>query len=297
MITSKGWFATLSGAVLLTSSATLSALEYKLTPKAVPPGERASLEVRLPIPEALRHSDAEPPLIQDDLLTQTRAFMILERDFRREGDEWVWHYEITAYKPGEITVPPAEIRLGSENFSTEATKLTIEGTRTEKDLELREDFDRLSHPIPWGKVALVLTAIAGLVGVAKLVEKYYRRFFPKKTATPAPALAKPTESDLAWLRRQLALVRARLEANGEAAQAVDSLTLILREYFARTTRLPVEAWTTTEFHRRFHENGAALKLLPCFEACDRFKFAADIEHGPAIARATLEESERTLISA
>src|SRR5687767_9663373 len=106
----KGSFAFSSCVALLAfSRLAVGALEYKLSSPQIAPGEHASVEVRLKVRPQPGGAEPEQPTIQDDLLTQSQDFQILEREFRRDGDEWVWHYEITAYKPGQVRLPPVEI--------------------------------------------------------------------------------------------------------------------------------------------------------------------------------------------
>lgn len=270
------------------------ALEYKLSAKSIKPGERATLEVRLPVRPEERGKEAEPPFINDDLLTQAPQVILLERDFYREEDEWVWHYEVTGYRPGRIAIPPVEIRMGGESLSTERVDIEIAEVRKEDDLELRPETGLLSPPIPWATWLWRFALFAAAAAAFFFGDRYLKKRFKKKPVVIEPRATAPVESPEAWLRRQLQRIRHQMETQ-ERKPFVDELTHVLREYFAKRRSQAVEAWTTSEMRQRLGDDAGATALFPLFDECDRVKFTGRNEDDHLVARKTLEESEKNLL--
>lgn len=299
MITSKDSYVSLGCVALLAFSASVAhALSYRLSSPKVQAGEHAILEVRLPVPpEQVNSEELEPPQVNDDLLTQAQGFQVLERDFRRDGNEWVWRYEITAYQPGKVTIPPIEIRSPGANFSTESVPLEIVTSRGEEDGNLRPEFGPIRRPFPWGSLVKWAFLLALLNAAVYFAKKHAHRLKLKRRPKPAPVAPPPTrEDDLLWLRRQFARLKLELESVKDKGRIIDETTHVLREFYARRTNLPVEAWTTSEFRTKFGKDETAAKISPLFEVCDRYKFSGGAGDAFAIAKGTLEESERTLLA-
>jgi hypothetical protein len=304
MTTSKGSFNFLGCAALLVCNLAFGeGLKWSVTPKTIQPGERARLEIEIPLAElGIKDLDEDTilPQMRDDLLNDAKAIMILERDFRRERDALVWRYDITAYEKGKPNIPPVEIRLGPLSFSTEATPLEVLSTRQPDDTALREEYGPATYPIRW--LLLLIVAVLGGIGAAawRFGRPYYRAYMRRFHTAPVVHAA-PKEKPDEWLRKRLAVIREKLAAAGEDAAAndiiVDDIALAIREYYARREGRPVEAWTTREFRARMQTVDRAQKICPVFDRCDEWKFTGNLALSPrAIATASLDESEKILLA-
>lgn len=275
------------------------ALRYQVTPEKIQPGEHATLEVKLRLAPGESGQDVPLPEVKDELWNNVPGLQIIERDFRKTDDDWIWRYEVTTYELGKLRLPPLEIRRKGENFSTEATVVEVATTRTDKDLALRPDFGAVSRPFAWGTLfwCLVVMGIAG--GVAywarKNLDRWRRQIKIPVRLTPPP----PTETPEAWLRRELQRIRDHLSnpANeGTAHDVIDELGLAWRGYFARRSAVPAEAWTSYEMLTRLASDPRAKTLYPVWIECDHYKFAGQVLDPKNLANRSLEESERVLLN-
>lgn len=299
MIISKDWSAFLGGVALLACSACdASELSYRLSATKVQAGEHAVVEVRLPIPTSKLNLEEIPtPEVNDDLVTQSKTFQVIERDFKRENTDWVWRYEITAYQPGMITIPPIEIRSEGANYSTESMPLEIATSRGENDDALRPEFGPIKKPLPWA----LLIRWAFLIAIMNAAFYFLKKHFPRIVKKPKLWSTTPTsitykEDDKEWLKRELARLRTELEVAPDKGIVIDKITKVIREYYARRSQLPVESWTTQELKLRFPNETSLETISTLFEKCDHFKFGGRFGDAYRLAKNTLEESERTLLA-
>ncbi len=290
MITSRNWSIIFTAGVLLGFSRIGSALNYTLSTRTLRPGERVKVEVRLKTEQPAGEDGLEPPEMKDDLLTQSKQLVLLDRDIRREGNEWVWHYEISAYSPGNVTIPPIEIRHGPQNYSTEALQVEVLTERSEKDEELRPEFGAVSPYLAWAKWLRRILALFFVGGVAAYL---LRRWKPRPIPLQPPLnVTLPEEDPRLWLQKQILALKNRLNDAAEPEQGVivDDLTRIIREYFTRKWRLPATAWTSAELRDKFEGETLVTKIHPVFSRCDQYKFSGDrsISAGPLASFAVLE---------
>jgi hypothetical protein len=294
MITFNDWFTSFVVAALLAcSGAVADGLTFRLTPDVVQPGERAVLEIRLPVSSGAL-AEERPPVAQDDLLTQASQFQVLEKDQRLENNTWIWTFAITSYKVGQWNVPPIAIEDGPSRYSTESQTLKVASLRQEGDEQIREEFG--PEPIPWQWRRWLVRIGLGLLVLIVAVAMYwgYRRIPKRKLKPVAPPPAIPEEDPMVWLKAQLTALRGKLKE--DATFVVDEWTTVLREYYERKLKKGVKSWTTTEFRDRLRQDEKAQALSPLFSQCDLFKFSSSVKHDVRdLARNCLEESERILI--
>jgi hypothetical protein len=330
MIISKGWFVILSSVALFaanaafpespapttaaapaataTSAPSQPHLSATLTNSSIQVGEKATLELRLHAEKEtpVAASEGDPtaePAIHDDLLTQSPRFKVLGKDFKREGNDLVWHYDITSYQTGKLSVPPIAITIGAENYSSESLPLEITTGRKGGDEALRPEFGRIRPPLRWNLIFQGLLGILALIAAAWAYRKYiqprlhaWRR---KIEAAPAPAVAGPRESDEEWLRRKLGELKARLDEAPLPQHLhliLDEFTGVLRQYFARRTRADVTAWTTPEFQKRLSTDPRATATSPVLRRCDEVKFSGRPIPVAPLLEECLRESERVLLA-
>jgi len=286
MITFKGSFTFSVAVALLACSAGLGAagpappeteFSFKLDPASVEPGQRAVLEIRLPfsvlgVEDWDDESDSTPEA-KDDLLTASRGFEVLERDYRRDGNTFVWRYQIAAYRAGSYLVPPVEIKAGPNTFSSIVSILSVKSTRGQGDIEVREGYGVLSPPWRWKLwLGILLAALAmGAAGTTlwRWLAVRLRRHAPPQ---PQAAASLPEEDPRDWLRREIQRIHTEREEGAPADQTLDRLTTAVREYFSRWLRLPAFAWTTPELHRRLAHDEEVRQVLPVLDQCDECRF-------------------------
>jgi hypothetical protein len=257
-------------------------LSFRISPTEVQPGERVFVEIRLPkaFPKGAEHGEISEdlePAINDSYLVSSKNYQLLNKDFKKEKEDFVWTYEMTAYTPGQIAISPVEIQYGPYSLSTERSVVKVGNTRAENDGALREEFDRVRAPLDWRRLFkwVFLAAMAGALAACAAVylPRWKRKPVVAKIADPVP---EPKENDLDWLRRRLQDLRNRIDSKplGDGDEAfVDEITMILREFFGRKLEFPVPMLTTGELARRFSSDPGVSKVLPIFEQCDSFKFA------------------------
>jgi len=301
MIIYKDSSAFLSSAALLVSSLVCSMvfalkLEYRIPSKVVRVGEHAVLEVLIPIPPGLdvKEGEVELPTVSDELLSDASDLIILNKQFQRERGSWIWRYELTAYAPGKYTIPPIQVRMGPNTFSTESQTLSITSLRREDDNEIRPELDRVTPPLPWkkwlGYLALCLTGLC----VGEYLRKQWQKWSRPKRSLPPPVILSPNH--LEWLKEQFARFRSELESKHYSPKIIDEITYTIREYLSRKTAYPVVAWTTLEFSYR----GTSLiegwdRLKAIFELTDPFKFSGRESAIYDLALLSLNEAEGVLL--
>lgn len=273
-------------------------LKYRVVKPTIQPGERTTLEIEIKtqtLEQAGWDEESGPPTVNDDFLTQSKAFQVLDTTYRRTKDSLIWGYELTSHRTGVVTLPPVEIRMGSQTFSTEATELRIASTRPESDSLIREEFGPLDPPSRlwyWLMWLSLLPAAWGLrIWIERRLALWRARFKPKEIVVEAP----PEEDPLEWLKRELIRLKGELHQGAEEAFA-DELTAVLREYFARKHKAPVRAWTTKEFSRKFAAEPSATALVPVFDSCDEVKFTGHKTNLADRFNTAMNETERVLLA-
>jgi hypothetical protein len=300
MTTSSVWSLSFVAAVLVVRGASAD-FKFSLEPPMIQPGQRATLTLRLPesdliLPEKTDDEDIVPEA-QDEWLIKTDGLELLEQDYRKEKGVYVWRYEFTGYTQGVISIPPISVSLGPQSFSTERTTLTVVSDRPEKDGELRPDAGQVSPPIDrvfWFCVGLIV-----LLGAAAYFFRKRLKLPAHRKVQMAPA-EPPPENPVDWLRKQLLILRAKVDTHPEDTHSADAWTAVLREFAARQMHLPVLAWTTREMRVRLQSDPKYAALNELMQRCDRYKFTADRDGHKAElpAKVTLQwiaESEKLFL--
>ncbi len=281
-------------ALLACNGVLASTLRFALEPNQLLTGQRTTLVLRIPV-EGLPDLTVNPPVVHDELLTKAESLRIADQDYTREGNELVWTYHLVPTKLGTVTVPPIEIQIGTQSFSSESVTLTIASTRKDGDEELRPDFGPESFPMRWGpwiKLVLLLLLLVG-GGLAS-----YRWWLHRMVKIPKaePKLMAPEESPLEWFQKRILEIRRALENSQNGEVTIDELTSAIRQFFEKASRNPVETWTTTEFRTRFSRDELAQQITLVLNRCDAWKFGreSDIEVKD-MAYYCLSETEKILL--
>ncbi|MBY0369761.1 BatD family protein [bacterium] len=298
MTTLKAWCIFSISVGLVASSPLWADLEFSVEPAVVVPGERARLVVRLPESDLqfpVGASEEHVPEAQDETLTQIQDLQLLDQDYRKVKSEFVWTYALTSYVPGIYTLPPIAIRFGPQSFSTQRLTLTVKDPRPPGDQTLRPNADDLSPP--WSKAPLFWLFLAAVLGGLAYVFRDRLRPKPRPVEAPAPA-PEPEEDPLDWLRKQLLILRARLDTSPQDPQAPDWWTAVVKEYAARVKRQPVRAWTTGEFAQRLEHDAKLSAIETLLRACDAVKFGHPNQTPAQTVKVILDwitETERLLL--
>ncbi len=276
----------------------ISGLMYRLLKPVIEPGERTTLEIELPLnllEKAGWNEESGPPSLNDDLLTQAKSFQVLDTTYRHASESLIWGYELTAHKTGTIHLPPVEIRVGSQTFSTESLDLKIVTTRPEGDNKIREEFGALEMPSRWLYWLLWLSLLPLSYGLRTWLEKKLPKWLDRFKPKPVVVAPPPPEDPIEWLKRELNRLKAELSRETRETFA-DDLTDVLREYFARKHGLPVRAWTTREFSRHFGAEPTGSAVVPVFSSCDEVKFIGKKTNLAERFTSALIDTEKALLN-
>lgn len=283
----------------LTSVLTKSKIEF---------GERTRLEFHLPIAElglAKYDDESELPILNDDLVLESKHVLVLQRDFRREKDVLIWTFDMTSYEKGQVIVPPVEIRFGAHSFSSEAVSLEVVSTRAAEDKALRPDFGAAGYPIEWGSwiaFGTVLILVALFYFWARRNGFLLRLLTGLRRSVRLPMA--PEEKPETWLKRELIRLRSRLAASEAAplvaqtttSPIVDDFTKILRGFFRRKTKNPAESWTTSELKKRLPKGALPVEVEPLLSKADAWKFSGEkSDPTTEIVKPGIDASERALL--
>ena len=216
MITCKDSLLFLIAVSFLEASSAFS-FSFSLDRSTVQVGEAASLRVFVPFSK-----DAERPLVFDDLLTRHKKLKVLEQQAQRTPEGHQLIFEITAYEPNEYRIPPIQIKMGPDTFSTEALSLQVITTRQKEDLDIRPEFEPLKKPFPWRTFyAAAMWILVGSVliwwsrwALSKVSLK--RLFFSLRN------LSLPKyESRRAWLKLEIKRIKNRLASENQQSDILD----------------------------------------------------------------------------
>lgn len=247
----------------------LRAFEFELSESTIRVGQSTFLTLRLP-----HSSPGTPPILFEDLLNQHKEIKLLERRTNQTSTQFEWVFEITAHKPGTFQVPPIQVQLGPNTYSTTALPLTVTTFRGEKDNQIRPEFGNLSNPFPWKKIFSFVTwgMVAGLLGwllhrISKRVQwSRLKNWFQLPTL---PSL----ETDKMWLKKELSLIRHSLDSKEDLSpQIVDQIVRTLRIYLKRRTHLPATGWTSREILKRLPQRYTKKDLQTVFSQADKHQF-------------------------
>ncbi len=261
----------------------------KISPTEIQPGERVRLEIIL---EAKNSGELEPE-IRDDLLLKDGQIQLLDQFFERDEDSLRWVYDFTAYDEGEFRIPPLEIRLGADTYSTESTVFQAVTQRSHEDETLRGDQGLVSKPIPW--LTLLLVFIVG--GVLWYFRNSIRlpkwRWALKKRKSHVPVF---TEDELKWLRRELDRIRNELKNHPDRSdKLVDQTTLALREFCKRRFSPTARSWTSTEILWHLSQLVEQAPLAEICQECDRYQFGPEKTRAPQVVEKSTHNIEKLFL--
>ncbi|MFM8314071.1 MAG: hypothetical protein ACKOA8_07270 [Deltaproteobacteria bacterium] len=292
----KEWFVILilvelSARVLLGSEP----FTFSLEPSTIQPGHHAVLKLRVPLDPS---EDESTTTVNDSYLFNSPDLYVLEKSSERTDCCLELKYDLTGYKNQTYSLSPIEIKTRSNSFSTEKTFFTVQTLRGQDDNELREVFDTLPLPLRYKKwIERILLALAAWGLVRYFILKYRKR--PKKHRTQAVTHPSPPPEDpRVWLKNQLRILKSKLEEDPTNEFLIDEWGRIIRGYVGRLNSSPALAWTTLELKKLISEQSPILKLIPCFESSDRFRFQNPVKDQnsiPSLVNHFITETENHII--
>jgi len=248
MITYKGSLLFLIAASFFKASSAFS-FSFSLDRSTVQVGEATSLRILVPFSK-----EAERPLVFDELLTRHKKLKVLEQQAQKtpEGHQLV--FEITAYEPDEYRIPPIQIKMGPDTFSTEAMPLQVTTTRQKDDIDIRPEFEPLKKPFPWRTVyAAAMWFLVGSVLIWwtrwALSKVSWRALFSTLGNFSLPRY----ESRKVWLKHEIKRIKNRLASENQENEILDDAFFTLKKFFEKGIKKPVPAWTQKELQARLSE--------------------------------------------
>lgn len=246
-----------------------TAFQYSIDPRQIQPGSHAELHLSVPLNRGESESLVE---IRDELLFEVKDLRILEKTSERTSCCLDLKYVMTGYHDQIFSLPPIEIKTLGNSFSTESVSLTVQSSRGPEDNELRESFSNISKPIPFLKW---LRYLAMALGLSALLGYAYKKWkgLPKRIRKSAPPqIPVLVEDPHHWIKKQLAILKAKIEKDPTNEWLVDEWSMIIKEFIFRTKSLPTKSWTTIEIKKALSIDPFVAQLLPSLEKSDRCKF-------------------------
>lgn len=297
MIISKELFIFLGSVLLLANNAFAERIETNLSPLQIELGQRAFFDVKfISDPSDKTHENMSEISLSDEFLLQHKKIKVLDKKIIKDEGFPIVRYEITAYSPEELRIPPIQIKWAGEQLSTESTPLLIKSSRLESDTEIREAFQEVSKPFPLWRI-LRLVALALFTYFVCWIFWPYLLKIPGLFPTVRFPLKKEKEEDpLDWLKRELEALKKKRAQWNESQELIDDWFHIVKTYFAKKEKKTVRSWTTKEFKNHLNQNQKAAEVIPLLQACDQFKFSKD-RHSTVstLMEKWILETERILI--
>ncbi|NBV49727.1 hypothetical protein EBR78_00755 [bacterium] len=241
MTTFKEWFIFLMNANLFWSLSAWS-FSFELTKPKIQVGESTFLKIHLPL-----NGNSQRPIIFDDLLTQNKNLKLLEHQIVKTDSEYEISFELTAHSSKKVSIPPIQIQLGPDTFSTETLALEVWSSRDPNDTEIRAEFEPLQLPIPWKKLfSYFIWSISGLC-FFWILRRTFSRIPWKRLSLQLHAVKMPNlESNRMWLKRQLKRIRSERQNRANPLVLADDLSFVLKTFLERQTHTPALSWTAQE---------------------------------------------------
>lgn len=249
---------------------------YQISPRLIQPGESVVYEIKY-------HSPEEATL-NESLLTEQEGLTLLEKTHEDIKDEHTIRYRITSYKVGTKNLPPLELQIGSNTYSTESVPIEVSlSTKTEN---LNEIFKAQNNSHWFWYSTLVLF----LIGVAYLIKRFYpliKKYFQVSTV-PQNSY---TPFDLSnWVKQELKNIWNLFYKDPTNPQILVYLHLLIRNFGEKVENNPYRAWTNTEMSREafFKE------IIFILNEIDKIKFSLEKQSEEGVKK-TLSQSEQWVL--
>jgi len=248
MIICKDWFTFLISANFALSVSAFS-FSFNLDKQSIQVGEITSLRLEVPLTK-----QSERPLVFDELLTQHKKLKVLEQQAQKIERVYQIIFEITAYEPNEYLIPPVQVKLGADTFSTEAIPLSVTTSRQKDDVEIRPEFESLEKPFPWRKVYSALMWLLSGSFVFWLMRWAISRVSWRNFLFISRFFKLPSfESRKTWLRKEIKRLKTRLALESDTNAILDDTFFVLKKYFEKCFHQPIPSWTSQELQVRLHD--------------------------------------------
>lgn len=249
-------------------SLTAWSFSFELTKPKIQVGEPTFLKIHLP-----HHGTSQRPIIFDELLTQNKTLKILEHQIVKTESEYEISFELTAHSSKKLSIPPIQIQLGPETFSTETLPLEVWSSREASDSEIRAEFEPLQLPIQWKKLfGYFIWSISGLCFLwlfRRTVSRIpWSRLSLKLLSLKIPNL----ESNRMWLKKQLKRIRMERQKRTNPLVVLDDLSFVLKTFLERQTHNPALSWTAEEIVTRLPQMTARTDKSSVLAHIDSVKY-------------------------
>lgn len=170
-----------------------------------------------------------------------------------------WHLTIVAFDPGDVDLPPVELRMvdetdGSARLATTApARVTVSLVDAADDAALRPDQAPMDPGPDWRVVAAWTAGVLVALAVAGLAWRWWRR--RPRRAAPPPVLT--AEAAIGAIR---ALTEPPATSPAQVLERYASLSRVLRDYLGLPLEVRAEALTSTELAQAI--DGARRRARP-----------------------------------
>lgn len=288
MITYKDWFIFLGVARLILGQPVF-ALEFSISKPSIQVGEPALLTLKLP-----KSSPSDRAELFDDFLTTHKELKLLEQHARHQDQFFEWTFEFTSHKPGNYQIPPLQVKVGPNTYSTTALPLLVTTSREVEDTQIRPEQGVLSPPFPWKKVFNITIWLICAIVVLWLLNRIVRRVSWRAIKQFRIRISLPNlETNRMWLRKELNKIRQELASGNTSAALVDKIIYTLRLFLLRQTHFPTTAWTSKEITHQLPAPLLKGELKTIFLHSDHLQFAEiQKDNAKAVAEELLDRIER-----
>jgi hypothetical protein len=278
-------------------------LDLSVEPRQATVGDHLEAKLTLDLPD-----DAVPEL--REIGPRVGPFAVISGSWSgpepvESGQRWTWAGQLSAYRTGELELPPLAIRferngetgeLSSESVVVEMLSVLGGPAATEEAAEIADLKPPASVPADyralWAGLGLLGLLLAGALALWWLQRRYAARLAAARIPEDPFHRTPPHE----WVYRELqALLKRRLEEQGRVDLFFSELSRILKLYLGGRYRVDLMERTTEELPPVLRQAGAPetgiLAAGEFLARCDRVKFAGE-RPGPERSREAVEQAYR-----
>lgn len=281
---------TLVAATLLTAAGLVPPVDLRasVSPPEVTVGERASVFLRLPLPEGGATPRLERPPRRwggAEVLEVDGPERVRETD---GGEHVRWRLGVAAFRPGRVELPALELDLRTADGRLEATAPPV--SFTVRSVLTDDPRPALRPPSPPRQlpVGMPFWATSGLLAALSLAAGVVLFLRADRTA---PGKTRRDELEPFDLGTALARIEEGLERHHDPEEAHRALSMAIRRHLEGRLALPAPRRATPEIAALLGTAPCREEVVDFLETCDRVTYG-DTGATPRDTRRRLDEARR-----